>query len=184
MTWKTVSMTLGAALALGGALAGCAEKRSEVAATQIVDKTFALTPETVPLRVSFLRGELGGLKVIQRVNEATGEVVEQPRLRGMLKLKNTAPDQAVRLLSGNISYADVNGQVIGLAQNRNNPDFEFSGYQSERLDPGEEASRDIDVPFPAAALAGRKLGDLRLHLTYIPTPYREESVAVSVSMAK
>src|SRR3989337_2639143 len=46
------------------------------------------------------------------------------------------------------------------------------------------SSPDVDVPFPAAALAGKTLGDIRLEMTYLPTPYREEAVAVRVSLAK
>lgn len=182
MNWKTLSIALSTALALGAALAGCAEQEVG-AAPQIVEKTFTLRPETVPLKVSFLHGELTGLKVVERVNEATKDVVEQPKLRGTLKLKNTATDQAVRLISGRIAYADVNGKPIALAENRSNTGFQFYAYQSERLDPGMETSRDIDLPFPVTALAPKKLGDLRLELTYIATPYREESFAVSVSIA-
>lgn len=184
MTWKSLPVMLGSVLALGPTLAGCTSQEAASTSPSVVDKTFALTPETVPVRASFLRGELAGLKVVERVNEATKEVVDQPKLYGMLKLKNTAADQAVRLLSAKIEYTDTGGQPIALAKDRTDTTFKFYTYQTERLDPGMETSQSVDVPFPAAALGARKLGDIRLELTYVAMPYHEETVAVSVSMAK
>lgn len=184
MTWKSLPVVLGSVLALGATLTGCARQEAANTSPRIVEKTFALTPETVPVRVSFLKGELAGLKVVQRVNETTNEVVDQPKLYGTLKLKNTAADQAVHLVSGKIEYTDAGGQPISLAKDRTDTSFKFYTYQTDRLDPGMETSRSVDVPFPAAALGAKKLGDIRLELTYVAMPYHEETVAVSVSMAK
>ena len=180
---RTSSTRLGLALALGAVLAGCAQQ--ETAATpRIVEKTFALTPATVPLRVSALRGELTGLRVVERINEDTKQVVDAPKLRGTLKLKNATDDQSVRLLAAKIAYVDTDGKPITLAEDRRDTSFKFYSYQPDRLDPGMESSHDVDVPFPAAALAGKTLGDIRLEMTYLPTPYREEEVAIPVSLAK
>ena len=180
----TLSVTFATALALSAMLAGCATEQDVGASPRIVEKTFALTPDTLPLGVSFLKGELAGLKVVERINETTKEVVEQPKLRGTLKLRNTAPDQAVRLISAKIGYVDTDGKLIALAEGRQDTSFKLYSYQADRLDPGMGSSHDVDVPFPAAALAGKTLGDIRLEMTYLPTPYREEAVAVRVSLAK
>ena len=183
MTWKSLPVVLGSILALAATLTACARQEASTS-PRIVDRTFALTPGTVPVQISFLKGELAGLKVLERVNETTNEVVDQPKLYGTLKLKNTTADRAVRLVSGKIEYADVAGQPISLAKDRTDTSFKFYTYQTDRLDPGMETSQGIDVPFPAAALAATKLGDLRLELTYVAMPYHEETVALAVSVAK
>jgi hypothetical protein len=41
----------------------------------------------------------------------------------------------------------------------------------------------VDVPFPAAALNGKTLTEIRLSVTYLPAPYREESVEIPVVLA-
>lgn len=83
-----------------------------------------------------------------RADRQTGEVVQAPRLRGTLKLRNATLDQTARLISGSL-----------------------------------ETSRDFDVSFPAAALDGQRLSDIRAEVTYIPGAYRAESVTVPVSLA-
>jgi hypothetical protein len=47
-----------------------------------------------------------------------------------------------------------------------------------------ETSQDIAVPFPAAALKEKKLGDIRLELSYIPTAYRIEAAKIPVSLGE
>jgi hypothetical protein len=77
---------------------------------------------------------------------------------------------------------DEAGMAIPLAEGRGNTTFKFPYYQ-DRLDPGMATSVDVDVPFPAAALEERRLGEVRLELAYIPTPFREESVRIQVGLA-
>lgn len=72
---------------------------------------------------------------------------------------------------------------LPLAKDRGNASFKFYGFQ-ERLDPGMEISQDIEVPFPTAALKEKKLGDIRLELSYIPTPYRAETSNIRVSLVE
>ncbi|MBI4608250.1 MAG: hypothetical protein HY726_04500 [Candidatus Rokubacteria bacterium] len=173
LRWGAVALALG--------LTGCAQQQAT--SPSIEAKTFALKPATASVKVSFLTGELKDLKVIERVEQGTGRVVDPPKLRATLTLKNPTSDQAARLISARIRYADVDGKPIPLADGRGDTSFKFYGYQ-ERLDPGMEASQDIEVPFPAAALEEKKLGDIRLELSYIPTPYREETISIRVSLAE
>lgn len=172
--WSVVALAL--------TLAACAQQE-RTAAPSVETKTFALTPATASVKVSFLTGELKDLRVVEGVEQGTGTVVEPPKLRATLKLKNSAPDQTVRLLSARIEYGDMEGQPIPLAEGRRDTGFKFYGYQ-DRLDPGMETSQDIDVPFPAAALKDKTLRDIRLEVSYIPTPYREDTATVRVSLAE
>ncbi|OGB95904.1 MAG: hypothetical protein A3G35_00795 [candidate division NC10 bacterium RIFCSPLOWO2_12_FULL_66_18] len=135
------------------------------------------------VKASFLTGELRDMTVQERVEQGTGKVVDPPKLRATLKLKNTSENQAVRPVSGTIEYVDAEGKPIRLAENRGDVTFKFSSYQ-ERLDPGMEVTQNIEVPFPAAALKEQKLRDIRLELAYIPTPYKEEVVSIPVSVGK
>ena len=182
MTRRRLSLLVLPALALAS-LAGCS-KQGASETPRVEEKVFSLNPMTAPVRIAFLTGELTDLKVVERVNARTGEVVDAPKLRATLKLKNGSPDQTVRLITGDIEYLDAAGKVIALAKERSDTSFKFSSYQAERLDPGMATSHDIDVPFPAAAVNGNTLADVRLNVTYIPAPYREESATVPMVMAK
>jgi len=110
--------------------------------------------------------------------------VDPPKLRATLKLKNSSENQAARLISGKIEYADAQGKLIPLAEGRGDTSFKFYSYGPDRLDPGLETSQSIEVPFPAAPLKDKTLRDIRLELSYIPTPYKEETVHIQVSLGK
>ncbi len=163
-------------------LAACSQQGQPAATPQVQEKTFPLTPATASVKASFLTGELQNMKVTERVEQGTERVVEPPRLRATLKLKNTSRDQAVQLIAGKIEYADAQGKPIPLAQSGQDTTFKFSSYQTERLDPGKDTSQEIDVPFPAAALPDKQLRDIRLEMTYILTPYKQEAVDIPVSL--
>jgi hypothetical protein len=164
------------------ALAGCSGQPS-ADTPRIEEKTFSLNPATIPVRVGILDGQLSELSVVQRVNVETGEVIYAPQMRGTLKLKNDSSDESVRLLDGEIEYLDAAGGRIALANTRSDTSFQFYSYSSDRLDPGAEVSHSVDVPFPAAALKDKTLKEIRLSVTYLPAPYREESVKVPVTVA-
>jgi hypothetical protein len=164
-----------------GWLAGCAKQEGSDT-PRITEKTFTLTEATVPVELDALAGQLSGLTVMQRVNAETGEVVHAPQLRGTLKLKNTSDDRAIRLLAGELEYLDTAGVLIPVAEGREKPAFKFYGYSGDRLDPGAEFSQSVEVTFPKAALEQRPLAQVRLNLTYIPTPFREESVTVPLKV--
>lgn len=172
----------GGALALALGLTACAQQ-DQAAAPAIEDKTFSLTPAASPVKISFLTAELKDLQVVERVDRETGKVTDPPKLRARLTVKNSSSDQAALLVSGRIDYVDVEGRPIPLVEGREDTGFTFYGYQ-QRLDPGMDSSQDIEVPFPAAALKDRKLRDIGLELSYIPTPYREDRARISVSLAR
>ena len=109
-------------------------------------------------------------------------MVQAPALRGTLKIKNASTDRTARLLGGEIKYLDSDGQPIQLAKDRGDAAIEFYSYGGERLDPGMESTHSVDVPFTAAALDGQPLENLDVQLTFIPTPYREVSTQVPVSL--
>lgn len=176
-------MWMGAA-ALAWGLAACGQGSQQAAGPEIVETSFALTPATAPVRAAFLAGNLQDMKVTQREEKGSGRMVDPPKLSATLRLKNTSEDQAARLLSGKIEYADADGKAISLAEGRGDTSFKFYSYQMDRLDPGMETTQTLEVPFPAAALKGERLKDIRLELSYIPTPYKEEIVTIQVSVAK
>jgi len=172
---------VGAGLLAAG-LAACGQKDEQASAPQVEERTIAVTPATASVKASFLTGELQDMKVTERVEKGSGKVVDPPKLWATLKLKNTSESQAARLIVGKIEYADAEGKVIPLAEGRGDTSFKFYSYQTERLDPGMETTARIEVPFPAAALKDKKLRDIRLELTYIPTPYKEETINIQVTV--
>jgi hypothetical protein len=174
---------LAGALMLGTVALGACSGEPTADTPRIEEKTFALKPATVPVQVGVLTGELKDLAVVQRVNAQTGEVVYAPQLGGTLKLKNTAANEAVNLVTGQVEYLDAAGSRIAMADDRADTSFRFYAYSSQRLDPGAEMTHRVDVPFPAAALKGKTLKEIRLSVTYLPAPYREESVELPVVLA-
>lgn len=168
-------------IALG--VVACSQQGDRALVPAIDDRSFALVPATVPVKASVLVGELRDLRVTERIERESGKVVYGPQLQGTLQLKNDSEDQTVRLIAGTVSFTDRQGQPIRLAEGRGETGFRFYSYQSDGLGPGAETTHNLDVPFPAAALGEHPLGDLRLELTYIPLPYREETVRVPVALA-
>ena len=152
-------------------------------AAPIEDKTYAVTPAAVKVKAGIVTGEVTDMKVAERVEKGSDRIVTAAKLTGMLKLKNTSADQTVRLLEGKLRYIDAKGQPIKLEDARTEPTFKFTAYgSSERLDPGQEAIQSLDVEFPAEALKPNSLKEIRLEFAYIPSPYREETVHIPVSI--
>lgn len=177
-------MAVLALVVAGLGLAACSQSETDTAASapSIQEKTFALSPAQATVKAGFLTGEFEDLRVYQRVEEGTGKVVEAPKLRGSLKLTNASADQGARPLAGRVSYLDQAGQPLRLAEGRGEASFTFPSYQ-DRLDPGATTTASLDVPFPAAALKAQRLGEVRLELSYIPVPIREETLSVTTTVS-
>jgi hypothetical protein len=119
------------------------------------------------------------MKVTERVEQGSGRVDSAPRLTGRLALMNSSANQTVRLVGGKIRYVDTQGQPIALEGGRTEPTLKFS---SSALDPGQETTESLDVEFPAEALTAKKLAQIRLDLAYVPSPYKQETLNLAVSL--
>jgi hypothetical protein len=170
---------------LAGAVAlltlGCAQQPSATAAS-VEDRVYLVTPAAVTVKAGIIRGEVTEMKVTERVESGTNRIVAPAKLTGTVKLTNMSADQTVRLVAGKIQYIDAQGQAIKLEDTRAEPALKFSSYSTERLDPGQDTTQALDVEFPAEALKAKRLKDIRLELTYIPSPFREERVDFTVSI--
>lgn len=181
--WRAWIMGCGVG-ALTASLAACGQSTEQRAAPQVEEKTFSLAPASSPVAAAFLKGELQDMKVSERVEQGSGKVVDPPKFLATLKLKNTSRDQAARLVVGKIEYEDAHGTRIAPAKAREDTSFKFSSYQTVSLDPGQEVTQSIEVPFPSAALTEKSLQGIRLELTYAPTPYKEETVKIKTSLGR
>ncbi|HLC42760.1 MAG TPA: hypothetical protein VJO34_14190 [Methylomirabilota bacterium] len=159
---------------------GCSQPSGTAAV--IEDKAYTVTPASVQVKAGIVTGEVTEMKVTERIEKGSGRLVSPAKLTGILKLKNSSKDQAVRLVGGKIQYIDAQGQPIKLEETRTEPTIKFATYGAERLDPGQDATQSVDVDFPAEALKAKKLKEIRLELTYIPSPYKEETVNFTVSI--
>lgn len=166
------------------ALTACGQQsgQSTTAAAQPVEKTFTVTAGNTQMQVDFLVGQLQQMTITERLDSKTGSVVDPPELRGTLKIKNTSQDQAARLVAGKLIFLDAKGQVIPIAKERAEAALTFNSYDTQRLDPGQETSQAVDVPFPRAGLHADMVQTVRLDLTYLPTPVRERSADTPVSL--
>ena len=151
-------------------------------AAVIEDKTYAVTPASVKVQAGIVTGEVTAMKVAERVEKGSDRIVSPAKLTATLTLKNTSANQTVRLIEGKLLYIDAQGQPIKLEDARTEPTLKFATYGSERLDPGQEATQSLDVEFPAEALKAKRLKEIRLEFSYIPSPYREETVNFAVSI--
>jgi len=153
-------------------------------AVVIEDKVYTVTPASVKVKAGIVTGEVMEMKVTERIEKGSGNVVSPAKLTGTLKLTNSSKDQAVRLIGGKIQYIDAQGQPIKLEGTRTEPTIKFATTYNapDRLDPGQTASQSVDVDFPAEALKAKKLKEIRIELAYIPSPYKEETVTFTVSI--
>ncbi len=161
---------------------GCAQQQSGPAVV-IEDKVYAVTPDSITVKAGIMTGQVTEMKVTERVDKGSGNVVSPAKLTGKLLLKNSSADQTVRVIGGKLLFIDAQGQPMKFEEKRIEPTFKFSGYgMAERLDPGQEATQAMDVDFPAEALQAKKLKTIRLELVYLPSSYREETVNLAVSI--
>ena len=182
---KQIGLAVACALAAGLAAStvGCSPQQA-VAAAAINDKVYTVTPASLTVRAGVLTGVVTEMKVTERVEEGTGRVTSLARLTGKLVLKNTSADQSVRLVDAKILYIDTQGNPIKLEKDRTEPTIKVaSSYgAADRLDPGQDTTQAVDVDFPAAALKAKKLKDIRLDLSYIPSQFKEEKLSFAVSI--
>lgn len=178
--WTRVGVMIVTAAAAAGML-GCAQQPSATGSV-IEDKTYTVTPAAMTVKAGIVTGNVTEMKVTERVEKGSGRVVSPAKLTAKVVLKNSSANQTVRLVAGKILYIDAQGQPIKLEENRTEPTLKFATYGSDQLAPGQEATESLDVDFPAEALKAKKLKEIRLELTYIPSPYHEETVNFIVSI--
>jgi uncharacterized membrane protein YeaQ/YmgE (transglycosylase-associated protein family) len=174
---------LGAALvaAVVWMVLGPSVQPAATATSVVEDKTYEVTPAAMKVKVGIVTGEVTAMKVTERVEQGSGGRVAG-QAHGESLSEEQLADQTVRLVEGKIQYIDVAGQPIKLEDMRTEPTIKFASDGSERLDPGQEASQPLDVDFPAEALKAKKLKEIRLELAYIPSPYHQETVKLSVTI--
>ena len=185
LTRKQVGLAAACALAAAvvATTLGCSPAPSAVAAV-IKDKVYTVNPNSVKVTAGIVTGELTEMQVTERIEEGSGRVTNPAKLTGKLALKNISADQTVHLVGGKILYIDVQGRPIKLEANRTEPTIKgASTYgSSERLDPGQDATQSVDAEFPVEALKAKKLKEIRLELSYIPSPFKEEKLNFTVSI--
>ena len=155
---------------------------SAALAPSVEVRTVALQPARIPVATASFAGDLESVTVISRVDKKTGKLVDSPDLRATLRLRNATADQALRLLSGTVEYMGADGAQIPLAKDQGHSGFSFFPDQQSDVLPGQAMSQVIRVPFPAAALKANTLRDIRLHVTYRATPYRNETMDSPVTL--
>ena len=178
-TWWRWGLSGAVVVILGWMLFAPAQQPAATAAV-VEDKTYAVTPATMTVKAGIVTGEVTDMKVTERIEQGSERVVSPAKLTARFVLKNGSANQSVRLVTGKIRYIDAQGQPITLEDNRADPIVKFTS--GERLDPGQEINESLDVDFPAAALKGNTLKAIRVDLAYVPSPYREETVNLAVSI--
>ncbi len=180
--WKWVGMMMVTTAVVAMSL-GCSQQPSGTGAV-IEDKTYTVTPAAVQVKAGIVTGNVTEMKVTERVEKGSDRIVSPAKLTGKLVLKNSSTNQTVRLVAGKIQYIDAQGQPIKVAEAQTEPTIKFATYGAEQLGPGQDATQQLEVDFPAEALKAKKLKEIRLELAYIPSPYKEETVNFSVAIGQ
>ena len=133
------------------------------------------------VKAGMLNGEVVDLQVTEVVEHGTDRVISPARLTGSLRLENTSV-RTVRLVEGRFRFMDVHGRPIELEGGRTETIVRFTSPAEERLDPGQDTTRVLEVECPVEALKAERLKEIRLELAYIPSPFRQEVVNFVVSI--
>lgn len=174
-----------AAATIAAGLAGCGPSAPSVAKAVIEDKVYAVNPARVMVRAGIVSGEMTELKVTERVEQGSGRIDSPAKLTGTLKLVNSSADQTVRLIGGKLRYLDASGQPIKLEDARAEPQIRFTSYgNNDRLDPGQDATQNVSVEFPVAALKASQLKEILLDLVYLPSAYKQDTSRMPVSIGE
>jgi hypothetical protein len=181
--WMKKSVAILGAAVAAMSVVGCTPAPSAIAAV-INDKVYSVTPDSVKVNAGIVAGEITEMKVTERVEAGSGRIDSPAKLTGKLDLKNTSADQTVRVIGGRILYIDAQGLPIKLEDNRAEPTIKISSYgSSERLDPGQNVTQMMDAEFPVEALKAKKLKEIRLELSYIPSPFKQQALNFVVSIS-
>lgn len=172
-----------ASAAIAAMMVGCSPQPASQR-VMTMDKVYSVTPDALTVKAGMVTGAVTEMKVTEQVEEGTGRITLPARLTGKLVLKNVSSDHTVRLLGGKIVYIDEQGKPIALEDNRSAPLLKVaSQYGSqERLDPGQDTSQSVEAEFPVEALKAKRLKEIRVELSYIPSLYREETLNYKVSI--
>ena len=173
---------LAVSAAFAATMFGCSQQAAAPLAV-VKDRVYTVTPDAMKVKAGLVTGEVTEMKITEQVEEGTGRIASPAKLTGTLVLKNVSPDQSVRLVGGRIRYIDPQGKSIKLEDNRTEPLLKVaSQYTQERLDPGQFSSQTMEAEFPAEALQAKRLKEIRVELSYIPSFYREETLNFAVSI--
>ena len=162
---------------------GCTPQPASKSAA-VNDKVYAVTPAGLTVKGSVLSGALTEMKVVERVEDGSGRIDQPARLTGKLVLTNVSKDQSLNVLGGKLLYIDAQGKPIPLEDKRTEPTLKVSNGSADRLDPGQDATQQVEAEFPVAALEMKRLKEIRLELLYIPSAYKQETMNFGVSLAQ
>jgi len=147
----------------------------------IEDKMYSVTPASVKVRAGIVTGEVIEMKVAERIEKGSDRIVTAAKLTGTLRMKNTSANQTVRLLEGKLRYIDAQGQAISSrTRGPNRLSSSPVRHRAARSRAGGDpvAGRGI----PRRSPEGEEAEGDPFEFSYIPSPYREETVNFAVSI--
>jgi hypothetical protein len=148
----------------------------------IEDRTYSVTPASMAVSSGIIAGEVIDLTVTERVERSSARIVSLARLTGTLRLTNTSANRSVRLVEAKLLFIDARGQPLKLPGARADLIAKLSTYGCEWLEPGQDVTQALDVEVPEEALTAKTLRGIRVELSYVPSPFRQEAVSFAVSI--
>ncbi len=161
-----------AVAALAVCLAGCTRGGDARPSTN-QDVARSLVPSKAEARGRSFVIELSELKVTMKVNPASREITQTPRLRGRYRITNTSPG-AVEVQGVTIEYMDAGGNPIAFDAGEH---ITRALKLTQILQPGEVSDKALELTIPKAAV--KDLAGIGINLVYVPSELKMETLKVS-----
>jgi len=168
------------ALIVGTALiaSGCPQQ-TKVEEPARVEVTLALNPARIEGQGATLAIAATDLRIVQTVEKGTGKVVVPPHLRGMMRITNRLPREAVHIETIRLEYLNRAGKAVGDATVRLTP---WATAGGEKVEPEKTLERELDLALPEELVREKALAAIRVAVGYVPWRARDEVVRAAVRL--
>jgi len=168
------------ALIVGTALiaSGCPQQ-TKVEEPAREEVSLALKPPMIERQGPTLTIAVTDLRIVQTVEKGTGKVVVPPHLRGMMRITNRSPREAVHIETIRLEYLNRAGKAVGDATVRLTPWMVGGG---EKLEPEKALERELDVTLPEELVREKGLAAIRVAVAHVPWRTRDEVVRAAVRL--
>jgi hypothetical protein len=175
--WKRNLLLIAVGLMLVFTVEAC-EKEKATEASKPEEVTVALTPANQEIKGEQFTLQFSDLKISKTIDRSTKELTSTPILRGTVKILNHSKN-VLDVQGVTIQYLDKAGNPIPFRTGENKTTV--STYWTD-LQPGKEATDNLNLTIPIAAVKDKSLDQIQLNVVYIPSPLKREVAKVAVKM--
>ena len=149
---------------------GCAKEKVEAPKQERITKN--LIPPKAELKGTNFLIEVSDLEVMTVEDKASKEIVETPKLRGLIKITNKSKDN-LDIQALTLEYLDVAGKPIDYQSGEK---IVKASLYFRVIKPEESFDGRLDVTIPKKAVKEKVLAKIEFNLVYVASPLNRESV--------